>query len=175
METTPNLSGVTHLIGPSPWERYPWFEASLEPFCNLQTLLIDTPAFPYPVPHDINLEEFADAHELAIFLTTYNLLPHENSAFARASRAVPGLRRFYLQYLHWQPLGLTWEDPAGGTGEGRNFYTFRSPDNVLIIGRNELDHYDGQMHDLEPFSLRIGPYQPDPNWPDSSPSYERPR
>ncbi|KAI0371853.1 hypothetical protein BV20DRAFT_941197 [Pilatotrama ljubarskyi] len=166
--------GVAHLTGSSPWFDHFWFRYTLEPYRNLQTLLVDTPAFPYPIPHDIDLEAFENAVELAAFLSTYIFSPHEAEAYAWAIGVLPNLRRYYLQYLHWDALPLSWEDPAGGVGRGRTFYVFRAPDGHLTTGQNVLDHYDGQVHDLEPFSLHVGPYQPDPSWADSQPSYEAP-
>ncbi|KAI0666723.1 hypothetical protein C8Q78DRAFT_1072130 [Trametes maxima] len=65
------------------------------------------------------------------------------------------------------------EEFAGGTGLGRMFHVFHAAGQP-IFGTNNLDHYDGQTHDLDPFSDWVGPYVPDPNFSDSPPAYEEP-
>ncbi|KAJ3016092.1 hypothetical protein NUW54_g883 [Trametes sanguinea] len=128
----PGTQGVAQLLGPSPWDNHLSFVSTLEAFHHLQTLLINTPAFPYPVPHNINQEAFQNAIELGAFLSIYNFLPHEWLAYRKAAAVLPHLCRYYLQYLDWDALLLIWEDAQ-----------------VLTMGQNELDHYDGQVHDLD--------------------------
>ncbi|KAI9069013.1 hypothetical protein FKP32DRAFT_1671737 [Trametes sanguinea] len=114
----PGTQGVAQLLGPSPWDNHLSFVSTLKAFHHLQTLLIDTPAFPYPVPHNIDLEAFKNATELGAFLSSYNFLPHEWLAYRQAAAVLPHLCRYYLQYLHWDPLPLVWEDAQGGIEYG---------------------------------------------------------
>ncbi|KAI0666739.1 hypothetical protein C8Q78DRAFT_983345 [Trametes maxima] len=164
---------VSNLIGPVPWDNDTRFLFVLSPFIRLQTLLIDTPTFAYSIPLNIDLESFASAEEFAVFLSTYDFSPHEKYSYTQIASILPNLRRYYLQYLHWPPLNLTWEDPQGGTGLGRMFHVFHAAGQP-IFGTNNLDHYDGQTHDLDPFSDWVRPYVPDPNFSDSPPAYEEP-
>ncbi|OJT15232.1 hypothetical protein TRAPUB_8210 [Trametes pubescens] len=93
--------GVSHLFGPSPWDSLPWLLYALTPFQNLHTLLINTPAVPYPIPFDIDLDTFVDAAELGAFLQAYNFTPHDISFHTQLLATLPHLRHCYLQYLHW--------------------------------------------------------------------------
>ncbi|KAL1937210.1 hypothetical protein VTO73DRAFT_14463 [Trametes versicolor] len=170
--------GVSHLFGPSPWDSLPWLLYALAPFRNLRTLLIDTPAFPYPVPFDIDLDTFVDAADLGTFLQAYDFTPHDILIHTQLLATLPYLRRFYLQYLHWRPLGITWDDPQGGTGFGRMFHVLQpqplNADVPIQFSSNNLDHFDGQTFDTDPFSDWVGPYIPDPSDPLSPQVYEHP-
>ncbi|OJT11004.1 hypothetical protein TRAPUB_12481 [Trametes pubescens] len=44
----------------------------------------------------------------------------------------------------------------------------------IPIGINNLDHFDGQSFDTDPFSDWMGPYIPDPSDPLSPQVYEHP-
>ncbi|EIW57811.1 uncharacterized protein TRAVEDRAFT_48843 [Trametes versicolor FP-101664 SS1] len=166
------------LFGPSPWDSLPWLLYALAPFRNLRTLLIDTPAFPYPVPFDIDLDTFVDAADLGTFLQAYDFTPHDILIHTQLLATLPYLRRFYLQYLHWRPLGITWDDPQGGTGFGRMFHVLQpqplNADVPIQFSSNNLDYFDGQTFDTDPFSDWVGPYIPDPSDPLSPQVYEHP-
>lgn len=170
--------GVAHLYGPSPWESYSRILCALTPFHRLRTLLIDTPTFAYPIPLDIDLEVFVNATHLGVFLLAYDFTPHEVLLYSQLLTVLPHLRRLYLQYLHWQPLGIAWNDPQGGTGRGRMFHVLQPRPSItnpnLYFGVNNLDHFDGQSYDTDPFSDWVGPYRPDPNDPLSPRVYEHP-
>ncbi|EIW51265.1 uncharacterized protein TRAVEDRAFT_54716 [Trametes versicolor FP-101664 SS1] len=170
--------GVSHLFGPSPWDSLPWLLYVFTPFHNLRTLLIDTPAFPYPVPLDIDLDTFANAANLGAFLQAYNFTPHDLTLYIHTTSSHSSTSPTLLPSV--PALATTrhhWEDPQGGTRYGCMFHILQrplNPDAPVQSGINVLDHYDGQTFNTDPFSDWVGPYTPDPSDPLSPQIYEHP-
>ncbi|EIW56104.1 uncharacterized protein TRAVEDRAFT_50590 [Trametes versicolor FP-101664 SS1] len=89
-----------------------WWRPSL---CRIQTLRLKDEC-------NYGVGQVSLTSNLGAFLQTYNFTHHDLALHTQLLTILPHLRHFYLQYLHWQPLGITWEDPQGGTGYGRMFH-----------------------------------------------------